>query len=191
MRYKTIVIDPPWNISTMNPALCRNKDISKKLPYKTMKDEEIMDFPINNFAGEDCDLFLWTTPSKIHTAFHILQAWEFRYGNFLVWNKLDGLSHNGVHNVLEFVLYGYKGRNGLDYKHPIDSYFEQKRIKHSQKPDLFYSILTRITQTPRIDIFARKRHFGFDAYGDQVEGEITYPLLECLATNGNKATEVK
>ena len=176
MKYKTIVIDPPWNIACMNPDLCRNKDISKKMPYKTMKDEEIMAFPINDFADEECNLFLWTTPSKIHTAFHILEAWGFRYANFLVWNKLDGLSHNGVHNSLEFVLYAYKGRNGLDYTKPIDSYLQAKRIKHSQKPNLFYSKLLKVTPEPRIDIFARRRHLGFDAYGDQVEKAMDYCL---------------
>jgi N6-adenosine-specific RNA methylase IME4 len=176
MKYRTIVIDPPWQLATCNPANCTHGGIAKDLPYTTMTDKEITDFPINNYADVECDLFLWTTKAKIHTAFHIMQEWDFRYANFLVWNKLDGLNHNGVHTTLEFILYGYKGKNGLDYKKPIEAYYAEKRKKHSQKPNVFYSTLLKVTSPPRIDIFARKRHFGFDAYGDQVESQIQVPL---------------
>lgn len=185
MKYKTIVIDPAWKISNCDPNICTHGGIAKKLPYKTMTDQEIMQFPINDFADEkECDLFLWTTKAKIHTAFHVLEHWDFHYANFFVWNKLDGLNHHGVHAVLEFVLYAYRGRIGLNYQKPIDAYFAQKRKKHSQKPDVFYNRIIKVTQAPRIDIFARKRHYGFDAYGDQVETQIEYPLL--ISTNGDK-----
>lgn len=58
----------------------------------------------------------------------------------------------------------------------IKDIVREKRKKHSQKPDSFYDILKSNTQEPRIDIFARKRHEGFDAYGDQVEKEIQVSL---------------
>lgn len=177
MKYRTIVIDPPWKIATMNPALCRNKDIPKHLPYETMTDKEIENFSINQFADNKCDLFLWTTPAKIHTAFHILQAWNFKYANFLAWNKRDGLSHNGIHNILEFVLYGYRGRNGLNYRKPIDSYFAEKRKKHSQKPTKFYAMIAKVTNPPRVDLFARRRHIGFDAWGNEVESQAEIPIF--------------
>jgi N6-adenosine-specific RNA methylase IME4 len=177
------VIDPPWKLSLCNPKNCRHggriakPSIARELPYGTMTDEELEKFDIQQFADEECDLFLWTTKAKIHTAFHIMEKWGFHYANFFVWNKLDGLNNNGVHSILEFVLYGYKGRNGLDYKKPIEQYFAEKRKKHSQKPNLFYAMISKVTSAPRIDIFARRRHFGFDAYGDQVETQIQIPLL--------------
>ena len=176
MKYRTIVIDPPWKLATFNPKNCTHGGIAKDLPYKTMTDTEIENFNIQQFTDNECDLFLWTTKAKIHTAFHILEKWGFWYANFLVWNKLDGLNHNGVHTTLEFVLYGYKSRNGLNFEKPIEAYFQAKRIKHSQKPDKFYSMVAEVTAEPRIDIFARRRHYGFDAYGDQVETQIQIPL---------------
>lgn len=48
---------------------------------------------------------------------------------------------------------------------------------HSQKPDEFYEILRRRTPAPRIDIFARRRHFGFDAHGNQVENDGYYHIM--------------
>jgi N6-adenosine-specific RNA methylase IME4 len=177
MKYKVLVIDPPWQLAMCNPVNCTHGGIAKELPYQTMTDCEIENFDIEQFADAECDLFLWTTKAKIHTAFHILEKWGFRYANFLVWNKLDGLNHNGVHTTLEFVLYAYRGRNGLNYSKPIEAYFEEKRRKHSQKPDRFYSMIAKVTPEPRLDIFARKRHYGFEAWGNQVETQIEVPIM--------------
>jgi len=192
MKYKTIVIDPPWNLNICCSKFCNGGTLSEQLPYKTMTDTEIENFDIQQFTNEECDLFLWTTKAKIHTAFHILEKWGFRFSNFLVWNKRDGLTFNGVHNTLEYVLYGYKGKIGLDYKKPLESYFEAKRIKHSQKPDKFYSMIAKVTAEPRIDIFARRRHIGFDAWGNQVEKQIEVQLFASLTneeTNSPVSTE--
>lgn len=184
MKYKTIVIDPPWKLSNINPKNSKHggspflcDSISKKLPYRTMSDKEIMAFPINDFAAAECDLFLWTTNGKLKTALKTLDCWGFNYSSILVWNKRDGLNHQGIHYTLEFVIYAYRGRKGLNYCKPIEAYFEAKRIKHSQKPDKFYSNIAKVTNEPRIDIFARKRHFGFDAWGDQVETQVEVPLM--------------
>jgi N6-adenosine-specific RNA methylase IME4 len=177
MKYRTIVIDPPWRLSCCNENAFSHSKITKDLPYETMSDSEIMAFDVDQFADEQCDLFLWTTPAKIHTAFHVLEAWNFRYANFFAWNKLDGLNFNGVHNILEFVLYAYRGKNGLNYSRPIDTYFAEKRVKHSQKPNKFYSLIAKVTSEPRVDLFARRRHIGFDAWGNQVEPQIQVPLF--------------
>jgi len=164
----------------MNPNNCSGGILGRDLPYKVMTNKEIENFEIDKFADTECDLFLWTTNGKLPIAFRVMDKWGFHYSNLMVWNKQDGLCHNGFHNVLEFVLYGYKGRNGLDYKNPLKPYFEAKRWKHSEKPSLFYAKLLKVTSAPRIDIFARKRHFGFDAYGDQVEKQIEVPLFASL-----------
>lgn len=183
MKYKTVVIDPPWQLAMCNPKNCTHGSIAEKLPYEAMTDAEVINFPINDFADEECDLFLWTTKAKIHVAFHILETWGFKYANFFVWNKLDGLNNNGVHTTLEFVVYGYRGRNGLDFRKPIEAYFQEKRKKHSQKPNIFYSRIAKVTEAPRIDIFARRRHYGFDAWGNQVEKQVELPLLVALSPN--------
>lgn len=175
MKYRTIVIDPPWDIH-LNESSGTHGEQPKELPYGTMSDNALHNFPINRFADEQCDLFLWTTKSKLHTAFHILVSWGFHFNNLMIWNKRDGFNNNGFHLTLEFVLYAYKGKNGLPFDRPLETYFEAKRIKHSQKPDKFYALIRDRTQAPRIDIFARKRHYGFDAWGDQVESTMQIPL---------------
>ena len=66
MKYDCIVIDPPWNQGKTGKRKCRpNQDT--KLSYKTMTKEEILNFPINDFAKDNCFLWLWTTNSKDRT----------------------------------------------------------------------------------------------------------------------------
>ena len=175
MKYKTIVIDPPWDVNICVGKQCKGSP--NALPYKTMTDDQIYNFNIHKIADEECNLFLWTIKSKIHTSFHILTMWGFRYTNLIVWNKRSGINNNGFCNTLEYMLHGYMGKNNLDFTTPLPTYFMAKRRKHSQKPDLFYSMLRERTLEPRIDIFARKRHYGFDAWGDQVETHEQKPLL--------------
>lgn len=186
MKYKTIVIDPPWHINTSSPAFCDGGILKEDLPYETMTDNALFNFNIQQFTDDECDLFIWTTKGKLHTALHILQTWGFHYSNIMIWNKKDGLCNNGFHNTCEFVIHGYKGKSGINYTKPIEVYFEAKRLRHSQKPDLFYSLLRERTREPRIDIFARKRHYGFDAYGNQVEQTIEQPILQFATTEKEK-----
>jgi N6-adenosine-specific RNA methylase IME4 len=40
---------------------------------------------------------------------------------------------------------------------------------HSQKPDEFYDIIRRVTEGPRIDVFSRSAHEGFEACGNEVD----------------------
>ena len=63
-KYQTIVIDPPWTVYN-NLKNLKYYRTGKKMPYPLMSDDEIKNFPINDFADERCDLFLWTITSKI------------------------------------------------------------------------------------------------------------------------------
>jgi len=49
--------------------------------------------------------------------------------------------------------------------------FEAPRGTHSEKPARFYQLLRAWTPKPRIDIFARNAHEGFDGWGDEYVGE--------------------
>jgi len=178
-KYHTVVIDPPWQVccNLTNEKFYRT---GRKLPYKVMSDSEIGDFPINNFADEECDLFMWVTHTKIPAGLRIIDQWGFKYHALLTWDKLSGVCINGFYRRTEYVIYGYRKRLGIDVQegHYIPTLFKETPKTHSQKPDVFYELLRKRTQEPRIDIFARKRHFGFDAFGDEVEHYVDLPLLE-------------
>jgi len=179
MKYKTIVIDPPWDIKVGKMNLSSYRLGKEYFPYASMTDSEIINFPINDFADDECDLFLWVTHSKLPFGLEILKTWGFKYHVLLTWDKKNGVGLNGFYRRTEHVLYGYRKRMGVDFKEGtfIPTLFRVSRTVHSEKPSMFYEILRLRTKEPRIDIFARKRHYGFDAYGDQVETQIQQPLL--------------
>lgn len=183
MKYKTIVIDPPWDVGKdLSGKIMQGGAFKPTLPYATMSDAELVEFPINDFAAEESDLFMWTTHTKLPTSLALLEKWGFKYHALLTWDKEGGICLNGFYRRTEFVVYGYRGRQGVDVGEGsyIPTLFKQKAKGHSKKPDLFYSLLRERTQEPRIDIFARKRHHGFDAYGDQVETQMEVPLFQLL-----------
>ena len=77
-------------------------------------------------------------------------------------------------------MFGYKGKFSIDDTEGnyIPTLFTAKSKGHSIKPHIFYKWLNKRTQEPRIDIFARKKHYGFDAWGDQVDNKQTFLLQE-------------
>jgi len=177
MKYKTVVIDPPWKIS------CNLKDkryyrCGKPMPYKLMTDEEISKFPINDFADSECDLFIWATHSKLPMALKLLEIWGFKYHCTITWNKTNGIGLNGFRRMTEMAVYGYRGKMGIlrTKGHYIPTLITEKLTIHSVKPQIFYNILKERSLQPRIDIFARKKHEGFDAWGDEVSDETQLSL---------------
>ena len=169
MKYRTIVIDPPWKIRS-NLSKTMQGDYHQSIPYNMMTDDQILNFDIDKFADSECDLFMWCTHGKLPIALDIIKAWGFRYNFTLTWDKGGGLTQFGFHLNSEFVLYAYRGKRQLRYKGvAIKSVFTAPRGHHSEKPSIFYDAIKDKTAEPRIDIFARRRHAGFDAWGDQVE----------------------
>jgi N6-adenosine-specific RNA methylase IME4 len=186
MKYKTVVIDPPWLLqSAFKSQKHCNKFACSNIPYKTMTDAEIINFPINEYADIECDIFMWTTHTKLPVSLTILQAWGFKFHVLMAWDKMSGVCMNGFYRQTEFIVYGYRGKQGVNVGEGnyIPTLISSKSTGHSKKPDKFYSIIRNRTQAPRIDIFARKRHYGFDAYGDQVEKQIEIPLFASVGAD--------
>lgn len=169
MKYQTVVIDPPWTVKNGLKNL-KYYRTGKPMPYPLMSDQEIKNFPINDFADDRCDLFLWTITSKIPLCFEILKHWGFKYMDFIAWDKEIGVPVNGIYRRAEWLIYGYRGIMGINKKGDfIPSLLREKRGRHSRKPNIVYSTLYKNTREPRIDIFAREKRDGFDVWGNEVE----------------------
>lgn len=169
MKYRTIVIDPPWNIKPMIL-----KKYAKPLPYQTMTDAEIVAFEIEKYADTNCDLFMWCTHSTLELALSIVKSWGFKYHCLLTWDKTNGYSVSGFVRKTEFVIYAYRGKMGIKQKGKfIPTTFKEALSGHSKKPRIFYDLLLRSTAEPRIDIFSRKKHQGFDSFGKEAEEPLT------------------
>ena len=125
--FQTIVIDPAWDYSEEgdNDAFGRIRP-----SYHTMPMEEIEALPIAQIADENAHLYLWVTNRTLYKAFHLLEAWGFRYITCLTWIK----PHYGVGNYYrsqtEHVLFGVRGSQPLK-RHDAGTWFEAPCGKHS------------------------------------------------------------
>ena len=159
-----MVIDPPWKISLSGKWKKVNQGL-KDMPYQTMTDKEILNFPIDDFAHKDCNLYLWTTNAKLPVAFQVLASWGFRYQVTFSWVKRNGPVVLGIHYKTEYCLLASRGKSQFPkLSNAIPTAFYGQ---HSTKPPAFYQYLLKKTKPPRIDIFSRKAHIGFEQYGDQ------------------------
>jgi N6-adenosine-specific RNA methylase IME4 len=79
----------------------------------------------------------------------------------------------GFHHRTEFVLFGYKGKLKMYPKRKTmpTLIVEHTWRNHSHKPDLFYNYAEAFG-SPRIDLFAKQKREGWDAWGNGVESDI-------------------
>lgn len=134
VKYRTIVVDPPWPQVGGGSLRGREGFIdaggrSLPLPYPTMTVAEIRALPVGDIAERDAHLYLWVTSRFIEDGFSVLRAWGFRYTEMLVWVK-EPIGHGlgGDFGICtEMVLRGKRGslpalakvgRNWWQWKRP-------------------------------------------------------------------------
>jgi N6-adenosine-specific RNA methylase IME4 len=106
--YRTIVVDPPWNLST-GPQFVPGRK-SQQVPYGTMSVDELKALPVRDWSDnrdEDAHLYLWTVNAYLRDAFDIARAWGFWPTQTIVWCKATigtGLGGTWPSNI-EFALF--------------------------------------------------------------------------------------
>ena len=138
--------------------------------------EEIVERCLDRFAcaADDCILFKWVTIPHLAIALDVMRLQGFTYRTHLVWHKLRagaarGLGHwaTGEHEVL---LIGARGNIVAPYPAHFRSLFEAPVGKHSVKPDKVYEIIEfHWPNTPKIELNARRRRPGWEAWGNEVD----------------------
>jgi len=176
-KYSIIYADPAWKIRYFKET--KEGKLSRKLPYKTMTDKEIKKLPIKNIATKNAILFLWAVDSKIPLISEIMREWGFKYKTIgFVWVK-KAKNTNGTNATFgsytrkscEFCYIGTKGKYLIKNKNIEQLVVEPKR-KHSQKPDIIRNrIVAMVGDLPRIELFARQRYEGWDAWGNEVTNQ--------------------
>ena len=181
-KYKTIVVDPPWEYkgkpaksSKYSKGQMFNKTVTGD--YKgTMTVDIVKSFDVvSKLADKDCIVLLWSVNRHLHDCPEIIRSWGFDIkrngGNTMCWNKTGGCAKSPkcFYSNAEFVVVGKKGDIQWKTTKGLKACFTAKNEGHSVKPAEFYRMIRECTHAPRVDIFARRRHDGFDAWGNQVE----------------------
>ena len=168
-KYKTIYADPPW-MESGGGKIKRGADRH----YILMKTKDIIALPVGEIAEDNCHLYLWVTNNFLQDGLDVMKAWGFRYVTTITWYK-DGNAGLGQYfrGKTEHCLFGVKGI--LPYK-ILDNKRQQgltgfiaKRGEHSVKPQEMRKMIERVSYEPRIELFARERFEGWDAWGNEIE----------------------
>ena len=170
-KYQVILADPPW----VQPAEPLNLHIKKtqkrELPYSMMSIDDICNIKIKEVMGRDCVLFLWTTNRHIEDAYKVSRAWGFIPSTMLVWcKKPKGRGLGGTFGIsTEYLLFSKKGKVNARERH-WSTWFEAKRGKHSQKPELVRDIINKCFDGNKLELFARQKTEGWTCIGNDIDG---------------------
>lgn len=184
-KYRLILADPPWRYNDqgtrLSPAYAGRQ--RKGGPYyETMSIDEIVALGewVRWLAADDAILLLWCThPIKETHPWPVIKAWGFRYSTAIPWVKArwNGerlVFHIGggktVRSCSEELLVCTRGRGAsLAVDRGIPGVIIAPRTIHSAKPEEQYEIAERLVPGgPYLELFARTRRPGWDAWGDQL-----------------------
>jgi len=164
-NYNVLYADPPWRYDfgfDIHGAADRH--------YHTMTIEELCELPIADLSEDNAVLFMWVTSPKLFDAKKVIDAWGFDYKTSFIWDKVKHVMghYNSVrHEILLVCVRGSfpKQNNTLH-----DSVISIERTdEHSEKPEYFRKLIEEMyPNSKKIELFARKKSEGWDAWGNEL-----------------------
>jgi len=173
-KYKIIYADPPWSYDNKNTGGSMKSGAAEQ--YDTMPLDEIKNLPIKKICHKDCVLFMWATTPLLEEAFEVIKAWGFRYKTCIYWRKIMSLGMGyWFRGQVEVLIVAVKG-DIKAFRCQRANFIQTKVRRHSQKPTEMYGWIEEISKKhdlePKIELFARERREGWDAYGNQLPDTI-------------------
>ena len=181
-KYQIIYADPPWKYQDKS----KSHGGGAESHYPCLSITEMCKLPIKDIAEDNSVLLMWVTMPMLEVAFEVIKSWGFKYKTCaFTWVKVN--KNNSIYMGMgrytranaEICLLATRGK-GLKRKNAsIKNTHLLPRTKHSQKPDLFRSMITELFNIPPfqregklIELFAREKTFGWDTWGNEVENDI-------------------
>jgi N6-adenosine-specific RNA methylase IME4 len=167
-RYRTIYVDPPW-METGGGKIKRGADKH----YDLMKTKDIILLPVKEIADTNCHLYLWTTNNFLPAALAVMEAWGFKYKTTITWAKDRFGLGQYFRGQTEHCLFGVRGT--LPYKTEGGKRQQGRtllvapRKEHSVKPEQMRTMIEKVSYPPYIELFARRRADGWDAWGNEIQ----------------------
>ena len=174
-KYDVIYADPPWEYKESGGG---NRVV--KAHYPTMCIDDICNLPVNDICTNKAILFLWVTFPRLEQGLKVIKEWGFTYyGLGFDWVKMNqktptpawGMGYYTRQNT-EVCLIGVKKDRKCRIKPQVRnvlSVVHSPKREHSRKPDEIRDYIVDICgDIPRIELFARQQHEGWDCWGNEV-----------------------
>lgn len=168
-RFPVLYVDPPWQYEYAETEARAIENQYPTMDLDAICKLEIGGRRIQDIATDDAVLFLWATNPKLPEALKVLGAWGFEYRTNLVWVK-DKIGM-GYYARQQHELLLIAKRGNLPVPEPSSrpaSVICSPRGEHSAKPVELYEVIERMYPTlPKVELFARRRRDGWEAWGNQ------------------------
>ena len=183
MKYRTIVADPPWEISKKIAAGGRRAR-DTEVPYDMLSIDEIKSLPVDGFCEDNAHLYLWSTRQVFRdgVAADVARAWGFEPCGEIVWGlRNPGMGAGPFVNDHEPVLVARRGSLPFAGEWATGGvwFWRQPYMNggkvHSAKPDGFLDHVERLSPGPYLELFARRQRLGWDTWGNESLEHVEMP----------------
>ena len=147
--------------------------------YPTMGIDELCALPVETLADRDCLLFLWATFPQLPEALRLIQAWGFTFRTVaFIWLKLNRKSPTWFYGLgywtrgnAEICLLAKRGQPKRRSK-SVHQFIISPIEEHSKK------LIELAGDLPRVELFARQKTPGWDAWGNEVDSDVSLSVSE-------------
>lgn len=180
--YNLIYADPPWEFKDK----CHAGNRGAGYKYSTMNLSAIKALPVADIAADNAILAMWWVASQPMEALAVVDAWGFKLKTMtgFTWHKTtkNGKDHFGMGNWTranaENCLFAVRGKPKRVCA-GVRQLIVAQVGHHSAKPPEARDRLVRLMgDVPRVELFARERADGWSTWGNQVESDSIWPVVE-------------
>lgn len=190
-KYEIIYADPPW--SYYNDLTCKKNPTTvtenghRMPPYPMLSSKDIRSINVQNISEKNCFLFIWTTDYHLDKCLKVIEDWGFTYKTVAFsWQKFNKQGNpvcfTGAYTLksgIENCLLATKGNiKGWVQDKTVRALIQSQRTEHSQKPEEARKRIERLLgDRPRVELFAREKHKGWDTIGNEIDGENIFDIV--------------
>lgn len=184
--FSLIYADPAWRTESYDGK--KTVPTQAGDPYATLTTEQMKGIPVREVAAKDALLVMWAVGSHLRQAMDLGESWGFEYNTDLfIWLKerlyFDeqdklfmredslriGMGRHSRKQAEQCLLFS-RGNGCKVLDHAVRQCIFAPPSEHSRKPPETYDRLYRLYgDVPRLELFARNRHPGWECWGNETE----------------------
>ena len=165
--YGVIYLDPASRFEVWSRASGLDRAADNHYPTEIWEDIAARPPP----AAKDCVLLCWSTRAQLATTIRMVEdRWGFAYKTCFVWGKDGrGTGYIAIDNCKVLLVFS-RGSPVWPAPGTQDlALIMAPRGAHSAKPEVFAEMIERLwPNTPKLEMFARKKRDGWESWGNEV-----------------------
>lgn len=167
-QYRVWLADCPWSYGNKPPS-----GSGAQSHYDGMTIKQLCELAVAAHCAKDAVLFMWVTAPMLYEnpgPREVIEAWGFKPKTGMVWDKVQHNFGNYVSIRHEHLLIATRGSCLPDRPTPMfDSVLTERQDGiHSSKPASVRTMIERLYDGPRIEMFAREQADGWSTFGDDL-----------------------